>query len=376
MSDKPRSGRSDTCSSKLVNRRTFLSGAGAGVVTSLAGCVGGLGGGSGSENTVTIASFPLDVDGVVFDYIDTEGILEEHLSETGWDYEMTLTFEDVPQYVSGNADISGVSELEACQVGVEQGIESSVFGRRANSYWGWLVKTGGEYDPDNTGSVQASLDKVVEEGANVGIGGWGVGNVPSSQIAVSEGYGLEMSEEGGDFSVVTAEIPAISQLIDQGDLAMGTHAPSFGASSYLMEDTLKPLFWELDKIDELGLGLPPLTGLTCRQSFLEENKEVVEAVFDATNEGYTWFYEQGFEDIPENDTWMQKLAAENQEQAEYIINWQKNEDVEYGTEHIPRPKDITFTQDRIGKSQEFLESAEDVGFLPSGWQDYVEMVTL
>lgn len=360
---------------RLTNRRQFIAGASVAATAGLAGC-GQFGGGSDSENTVRIASFPLDVDGVVFDYIDTEGVLDEHLEGTGWDYEMTLTFEDVPQFVSNQADIAGISELEAAQIGVEQEIDTSVIARRANSYWGWLVKTGGEYDPDNTGSVQATLDKVVEDDANIGIGGWGLGHIPADQIAFSEAYGLEMSEEGGDFNVVTAEIPAISQLVDQGDLAMGANAPSFGSAPYLLDDTLKPLFWELDKIDELGLGLPPLTGLVCRQSFLEENEEAVRAVFEATNEGYSWFYEQAVEDVPGNDDWMQMLAAENQEQAEYIVKWQKNDDVKYGTENIPRPKDITFTQDRIADSRDFLQRVQDVGFIPSGWQDYVEMVTL
>ena len=360
---------------RWTSRRQFIAGASAATVAGLAGC-GQFGGGSGSENTVRIASFPLDVDGVVFDYIDTEGILDEHLDGTGWDYEMTLTFEDVPQFVSGNADIAGISEIEACLIGVEQEISTSVFGRRANAYWGPLVKTGGEYDPETTGGVQQTLDLIADEGANFGIGGWGLGNIPAEKIALDQAYGLELAEEGGDFSVVTAEIPAISQLIDQGDLAVGLSAPSFGAAPYLLDDALKPLFWELDKADELGLGLPPLTGLTTRQSFMDENEEVVKAVFDATNEGYSWFYEDAVEDVPGNDEWMQKLGAGTQEEAEYIVRWQKNDDVKYGTENIPRPKDITFTQDRIGDSRDFLNAAEEIGFIQSGWEEYVEMVTI
>jgi len=378
MSDRSqRQDRSDNSGS--VNRRRFLAGTGVAAtagMSALSGCIGGITGGSGSGNTVTIASFPQDMDGVIFEYLDSEGILEDHLSDTGWDYELQLTFEDIPQFVSGEADIAGISELEAAQIGVEQEISTTVFARRANAYFGWLVKAGGPYDPDQTGGVQATLDKVVQDGANIGIAGWGIGHVPSDQIAFSEGYDLTMSEDGGDFNVVTAEIPAIPQLIDQGELAMGANSPSHGASGRLLDDTLKPLFWDHDKVNELGLGLPPLTGLVSRQSFFDENEDVVQAVFDAANEGQSWFYEQGPDEIPTNENYQELLGAENEEQAQYIVEWQQNADVKHGTEAIPRPKEIGFTQDRISDATDFLGRVEEIGFVPSGWEEYVEMVTL
>lgn len=361
---------------RSTSRRAVLAGTGAALTTGLAGCLDQITGGSGDGNTVTIASFPQDMDGVIFEHLDEEGILEDHLSDTGWDYELQLTFEDIPQFVSGEADIAGVSELEAAQIGVEQEIPTTVFARRAQAYFGWLVEAGGPYDPDETGGVQESLDAIVDEGADIGIGSWGLGHVPADQIAFSEGYDLTMAEDGGDFSVVTAEIPAIPQLIEQGDLAMGANSPSHGAVGRLLDGTLKPLFWDHDKINELGLGLPPLTGLVSRQSFFEENEDVVRAVFDAANEGHSWFYEDGPDEIPPNGGFQELLGAENEDQAEYIVEWQQGGDVTHGTEEVPRLKEIGFTQDRINDAQDFLGRVEDIGFIPSGWEEYVEMVTL
>ncbi len=372
-----RNGRSDVnekIQTTSTGRRAFLAGTGAAVTAGLAGCVGGVGG--GSEGTVSIAGFPLDVDGIVYQYADEEGLIADHLEGTGWDYEVQLIFDEIPQYVSNQIHISGFSELEAARIGVEQEIETAVIARRGNAYFGWMVKVGSKWDPENTGGVQQTLNMIAEEGANIGVGGWGLGHIPADQIAFQQGYDLEMSEEGGDFSVVTAEIPAIPQLVDEGDLAIGASSPTHGAAGRLLDDTLKPLFWDHDKINELGLGLPPLAGVVTRQSFLDENEEVVRAVFEALNEGYDWFFESGLEEIPPDQGRREKLGVQNERQAEYAIEWQQHRDVKHRTEAIPRPKDITFTRDRINAARDFLGLVEEVGFIPSGWEDYVNMVTL
>lgn len=359
----------------LAGRRAFLAGTGAALTVGLAGCTGG-DGGSEAENTVSIAGFPLDVDGIVYQYADEEGLIADRLEGTGWDYEVQLIFDEIPQYVSNQIHISGFSELEAARIGVQEEIETAVIARRANAYFGWMVKVGSEWDPDNTGGVQQTLDMIAEEGANIGVGGWGLGHIPADQIAFGQGFGLEMSEEGGDFNVVTAEIPAIPQLIDDGDLAIGASSPTHGAASRLLDDTLKPLFWDHDKINELGLGLPPLAGVVCRQSFLDENEEIARAVFEGLNEGYDWFFESGLEEIPSNQDRRDKLGVQNEAEAEYAIKWQQHQDVKHRTEAIPRPKDITFTRDRINAARDLLAQVEEVGFIPSGWEDYVNMVTL
>ena len=371
-SDSPTSAKAST------SRRAFLAGAGATVTAGLAGCLEQIrGGGSGEGGTVEIVSFPLDVDGVVFNYIDQEGILEEKLSDTGWDYRLNLSFEDIAPYVSNTAEIVGFSELEAAEIGVNEEIETTVFARRANAYFGWLVKVGSKWDPDNTGGVQETLDLIVEEGANIGIGGWGLGHVPADKLAFSEGFGYQMAEEGGDFNVVTAEIPAIPQLIDQGDLAIGANSPTHGAASRLMDDTLKPLFWDHDKVAEIGLGHPPLAGMGTRTSFYEENEEVVRRVFEAANEGYDWFFDEGLEAIPPDEDRRDTIGVQNEEQAEYAVRWQQHQEgVKHRTEAPPRPKDIGFSDEVISNAQDFLAAAVEVDFIPAGWEEYVDFVTL
>lgn len=367
---------SETRKTSSTARRNFLAGTGGAIAAGLAGCVDRITGESESGGTVEIVSFPLDVDGVVFNYIDEAGILEEKLSDTDWDYQVNLSFEDIAPYVSNTAEIVGFSELEAAEIGVREEIDTTVFARRANAYFGWLVKTGSMWDPDETGGVQQTLDLIVEEGANIGIGGWGLGHVPADKLAFSEGYGLEMAEEGGDFNVVTAEIPAIPQLIDQGDLAIGANSPTHGAAGRLLDGTLKPLFWDHDKVNELGLGYPPLAGMGTRTSFYEENPDVVERVFEAANEGYDWFFEQGLEEVPPDEDRRDTIGVQNEEEAEYAVRWQQHEEgVEYRTEGPPRPKDIGMSDDVVDDARDFLAAAVEVEFIPGGWEEYVDFVS-
>jgi hypothetical protein len=114
-----------------------------------------------------------------------------------------------------------------------------------------------------------------------------------------------------------------------------------------------------------------------RTSFYEENEDVVRAVFEAANEGYDWFFEEGMETIPPDEDRRNTIGVQNVEQAEYAVRWQQHEEgVKHRTEAPPRPQDIGMTDEVIQDAQDFLAAAVEVEFIPSGWEEYVDFVSL
>lgn len=382
MSERPKarresSGGTERSELSTTNRRRFLGGLGASAVAGLAGCLGSVPGLGGGKPTVNMVTFPLDVDGLVAQYIKNEGVMEEEMSNAGYDWELQMTFEGLPQFLSGNAQIAGLGGIEAARLAIEREMNLVNFAVRSWMYLGMLVKTGSKWDPENTGSVEATIEKVASEGGKIGIGGWSFGNVPVDQIILEQGFDKEMAEGGGDVRVVTAELPSLPSLAAKGDVAMASSSPTHGAAGQLVNDELKPLYWGHDMLNSLGFGTPPLGGLGCRKEFYDQEPEAVEACLRAWNRGFNWFFENGLEEVPPDKDKRERLGTTSEEQARFAIPWVKHaEGVKYRSRIPPRSKDIANNEEKTNQVMTFLEATENAGMLESGWDEYFEMIEI
>lgn len=375
---KNRSGGAERWESPS-DRRRVLAGMGAGIAGGLAGCLDTLGGGGGGateENPkVTIGTFPVGDSAAALKYAENSGIIEEEMSAAGYEYELNFTFKDSPLYASGQIDISGISELEAAKLGVEQELETTIFARKVTSAPGMTVKAGSKWDPKQTGSVQATIDKVAEEG-KVAIIGWNAGHLQAARVALEEAYGKALRPKKGDFSIVTTEFAARGKLLAQGEAAMSPVLPEHNPGLFL-DDTLKPLFYAHDKLMELGLGMPSTGGWSAQPGFIEKHPEAAKALLRATNKGTAWLFEDGLEEIPQNDEYMKTIGAKNEKQAEYILKWAMHkEGVKYPTEHPFLLKDVSLDEQEITRTKKFLTAVTEAGLLKSGWNEYVSFTTL
>lgn len=348
-----------------IKRRDFLAVTGTGLAGAMAGCLG-----DDEEAVLEFASFPVDVDGIVLRHImNRTDILEEEMDDVGYDIDVTLSFDATPLFAAGTVDVATFGCLEAARFAVNDDMESVIAAKQANSYTGWLVRAGSEWAPSQTGSLEASINKIADEG-QMGEAGWGLGHVPTFQVIMEEQFGLQY-EEGGDFDVVIANFGALPTLVADGDLDAAPNSPSHGAASFMVDEVLEPLFWGHDLLMETGIGLPPLTGIGTRKEFYDEHGEAVDALVRAIDRGHDWFFENGADEIPEDDEYLEVLGTDDSEIAEYIVEWQQHEDVLFGTEYPPRLQDITFDDELVQNELDYLNAVQDAGLLESGWEDLV-----
>lgn len=356
-------------------RRTFLRGVGgiAGV-SALSGCLSdlGIGGDGGDGNRAGIALAPDGMMGVWMDHIVNEtSILEDELSDAGYEMEVDESWEDSALFASGQSNFSTISSLEAAQLGGERETNLVVFGRVHPQYMGWMVATGGDYDPEQTGGVQESIDALVEDDALVGIGAWNGGHVPTDTITLDQVFGYEFAEEGGDFNVTTADYVAIPQLIQSDDLAAGSTSPEHGAARFMVNDPpeLTHLFWGADIARENDFGIPNLNSLVTTQEYWDENQDAVEAFTSAFQQGVDWFLDDPKGIVLEDDEYIEMLGAENAEQAEYIIDWGIN--LEYSTDEQMVFESVTMDSDAVEQDKEFINYSAEIGFVPENWEERV-----
>lgn len=362
----------------MVPRREYLRRTGGvaavGILGSLAGCTGGGGAGTSSFKMTAIPASP---SAIIIGYLDEEGILSEKVQEAGYDsVEVQLTFEGPPQFASGRSDLAvgDMSGLEAARLGPEREIELAVLGRITSNYIGMLVATDGEYDPEMTGGVQQTIDKVVEDEATVGIPGWESGAVPPSQIILQEVYGYSLAEDGGDFPAVSADYGAIPRLLLDGEMAMGLSAPPLGATPMFLEDppSVTQLYWNSDALIDAGFGVPPIGDVVARQTFADENEAAIDAVLSAYDEGVNWFLENPVDIVSQTEN-LEIVGANNEAEAEFIVSWAFEEfENEYAPQWSPYYENPRATDDWIEQNQEFLSNTADVGQIPANWNDYVE----
>lgn len=362
------------------NRRSVLKSLGAlSTVGALAGCTGGDNGNGattgtpGSRREVVISAFPINLP--MLEYVDQEGILADKLDAAGYDLQLIKSFESPPLFASENSDIDALSVLESARIGSERDQSLAVVGRLLTDCLGMVVRAGSEYDPAESGSRQATFDKVVEEGAPLGILGWAGSSIPPHQIIIQELFGYEFTTEG-DFNVQEAGPNALTELLSDGDLDMTETMPSFGSAPGLMNGEFKPLYWGSDEVAKQGWGIATLNDWVTRVEFAEDHPDAIRALLEAMEEGHQWFHEEGVEAIPGNQVYMDHWQTEDPEVAEYITRWMLNEDVpaSYETDTPIWYEDPYMTDEWIEGSSQFMDLAADIGQAPEGWEDYVEFV--
>jgi ABC-type nitrate/sulfonate/bicarbonate transport system substrate-binding protein len=373
-----------------LSRRSFIATGVTGSVLT-AGCVGGNSSGNGNggttssngdsstsdsgTSTISITSFPVNVDGLTNTYIDNSGILGEELDEVGYDYEMQFTFEGPPQFVAGNTEVAhDISALEAARLTQEQDMDLAVIARIQTAFMGMHVVPGGPYDPEETGSIQATLDKAAEENASVGILGWGVGDVPPTQLVMQRLYDKAFFQDNSDFEVATSSPSAMPKLVVDGELAMGSFSATHGAASQLLNDELKPLYFGVDLLQENGWGTPPLSDVVTTQEFLENNREACAAIARALNRGTDWVYNDAIDEAPEDPELRDILIAEEPEAAEYALEYHIEDGTKYSPESTTLWEDNGVTDEWVENTKTALRNAEEVDQLESGWEDRLEFV--
>jgi hypothetical protein len=388
-----------TNSNPNPTRRRFLTAAGVGAAGLLAGCTGGSGGGDGGDDgsgsgsgsgsgattdsgeltQVNITLAPAGFQGIMMDYItDDTDVLASELSASGYTPNVQRSWEGAALFASGGPDISTMSSLEAARLGAEREIDLTVFARVAPMFKGMWVQRGGEYDPETTGSAQATMDKVVEDGAQVGIGSWAGGEIPAYMAGIESEFGHPFSQEASSFNVVTADYAAIPQLVDDGNLAIGDASPVHGVSRQLDEDgtpTLTQVFNGAALLEAAGIGIPQLNSLTTNTPFLEENRGAVEGYLRAWHRGMEWLFEAPMDRVLEDrERHFEQLAVETEAQAQYLVDWGVNMTLD--NEYPYNYEDQELTDGFIEQDRGFIERTVELGVTPEGWDEYVTHETL
>jgi hypothetical protein len=299
----------------------------------------------------------------------------ETMSETGYELEIETTFEDLPLFLGGNAQIAeSMGALEAAEIGIERDEQFAAHAKTGGQHTALYVKIGSKWDPDKTGSVEATIDKLVEEGGTFAIGGWGLGTIPAYSLIFQEKYGYDFSE-GGDFNVVTSALPSLAQLVAEEKAAVGTSAPSYGSYGYTAgadDPVLKPIFWMQSEMEDTGInsGTLQLGNAITRKSFSDENIEAMKAYVAASKQAVEWI-QNNIDTIVEDQEMREILGYGSKEATRYILEWR------YLAEHSentvpPSNGDLALTDEYIQAEKETIAKAQSLGAVKSGWEDYIE----
>lgn len=380
------------------DRRSFLKTIGAvGTGVSLAGCGGdgddgGGGNGDGGDGdggdgdggnggtttgnvteeleTLNLSWAPAPWPAAIGSYMQNEGILEEELNPHGYTPEAQVTYSGPSLFASGQVDISGIGGTEAAFLASQREMDLSVVGHLYAANGIDPVIAGSQWDPDNTGSVQASLERIASEG-RFGIGGWEGGDVKVFQVLFPEVFDLSFQQEDGDFTVVTSEYATLPQLIEDEEIATGDCIMSLNARPRYMSDppTFKTLFFIPDLMTENGYNRDTFTGITTTQSFREENPEAVAAYVNAWQRGIDHFYENPVEVVSNN---MDTFQVENDEQVQWLVDFALADWDQTDTPVVYEQSALD--SDWISKQEDFLSGAVEYGGLSESWSDFVEYV--
>lgn len=362
-----------------IDRRSYLQSAGAvgstavagltaGCLSSLTGGGDGGDGGSGDLTKVSIASAPTPTTKLEIVYLREEtDILTGVMNDIGYDPEVQLTWDELPQFLGGNADIApSMGTSEAANLAVERDFDLTAHARSTPQHTGLYVQKGGDYDPDEVGGKQAAVDNIVSDGAKFGIGGWGLGTIPAYRFIFGEKYGYDFSEDG-DFNVVTGDFPTLSRSVASGDIAAGGSGPPYGL--WGVRDEVKPLFWNQEELPDIGfdkLTLCISNGIT-RTSFAEEHPEACAAWFGLEKHAHEHMA-NNIDEIAGRSSVQESLNVPSKEAAAWVLSFRyKAENTD--NEHPASLQDVAFTDERIQTDKEALQAGEELGFIKSGWEE-------
>ncbi|MFB6142760.1 MAG: hypothetical protein ABEJ30_05395 [Halorientalis sp.] len=313
---------------------------------------------------------PFGFTGIIYDQMLNEtDRLSSRMEDAGYTVEAKESWEGSALFAAGGPDFSDMSPLEAATLGSERDLKLTTNARMASFFTGWLVKHGGPYAPSTTGNVEASVKKIADQG-KFAIGSWGGGDVHAYQLMMPERYGLQFGEDKSDFEVVTADYFALPGLVTDGKAAATSTAPHYGAAPMFASDPpkLEALFYVSDALEQMGYGTSMLNSWVCTQEFADQNPKAVEALVGAWQETAKDFVSRPYE-LATQDKYMEMLAAENEQQARWLIDWGVKNKYDYKTPVIY--EDSTFDDDRIAKEKKFISASAEKGYITSDWNDYL-----
>lgn len=302
--------------------------------------------------------------------------MEEIWGEDCMAMEFQFTFEDASLFAANQIQFTSMSFVEAARLGVEQDQHFVSYGDIEDVIQGIHVKTGGPYDPENTGSIQATFDKIVEDEALFAIDSWAAGSLPYVQIILEEQYGYTLAEDGGDFNVQTTGYGTMPQLLLRDEIAVGHYAGTSAGQAEFVNGEITTLWWIATVMqNELGTAPPPLASLTGRQSFWEENPKAIHNNLQMWNEGLSWFRDNA-DSFPEDPQMQEALNSENAEQAQWILDLVvKGENGAGGTPLLAETP-VGLTQEDIDNKKKLIGQMEELGQVPSGWEDHITFLTM
>ena len=365
------------------SRRNFLkkvgAASGASVAASMAGCTGGGGGdGDGDGGTamgtpteelqeVRITLGPEGFAGIVTDYITNQtSVLQDRMGENGYTATVQQTFEGSALFAAGGPDFANFSTIEAATLGPEREIELAVTARVAANWIGFWVKPDTPYAVG--GDALEAFRRFSENDATIGVGSFAGGDVPAYKV-IAAMADLNFSEETDDFDIRTADYFALGQLVVDGQLDAGSTGPALAMVEPAMNGEVVPSFYIANFLaDQEGFGAPDLNNWVVTQEFLEENRGAVEALVQAWHEGAAWLHDDPIGIVTEEEN-MEKIGAETEAQAEYLAEWGIT--LEQGLDHAEIYEDNEVTDAFIEQDTNFLNSAAELGTLPSDWEDWV-----
>jgi hypothetical protein len=368
-------------------RKLLKAGAagGAGLLTASAGCMGGNEGeSSGSQETQTTVRLllaPTGFQGIMMDYLSEDtNILADTYAEENLGVEVSRSWEGAAIFTSGGADYETFGSLEAAKLGGERDLPLAVNANLAPQIMQVVGEKGGDYDPDVSGSAQASMDLLNEQQDVFALGGWGGGTGIMMPMIIKEAFGYDfVDDESSDFdSITTAEYSAVPQLVERGDAAMGTSSPIHGAAPKMApaeydgtEPTVTSIFGCGSAVADLdGFAAPQLNSWTCSQDYAAQYPGSPRAIVQSYTEALKWMYEDPIGRIEQDPEHLTQLGLDDLDQAQYVLDWGIN--LELNNDLPVAYEDIELTDEFIEEDRNFLRSAEEVGFLTEGWEENVE----
>lgn len=400
---------------KRTNRRRFIKGAGAAGVVALAGCSGdggngngngngnaggngnGNGNGSGNgngESTQTQQSELTEVSFVYppwpglpsFNYIvDQTDILENKLNEHGYTIgNITRSWDDTTLFMAGKVDMMPTSGgAEAAQMAMARDIDLTVHAQAATNYEGWYVREGSDLDPANTGSAQASIQKVIDEERPYGHPGLNQGVIWPESAMWHNRFDISFGPETEHpLNLKESDWFTLPKLLTENEeVDMIVNAPPLGMVSTLVQDDpgVVDIGWCQPEVEAAGLSPRTLNlgGFVTRTEFSENHEGAMVAWMDAWTEGVKWARNpDNWDDILSKEENWQYFSANTREEAEYNLRFSyaenPSEEEMLDTEN-PLPvilSDIELNEKRIDQYMEAIRYMEETGAIQSdAWED-------
>jgi hypothetical protein len=399
-------------------RRRFLQGAGltgAALVGSLAGCTGdtggggtatpddsGSGGGSGGDadegggpatttadtelTSIRMGMPPLGPAMLALNYIEREtDILANEVQDAGYEFEIVRTWDEITQFAAGKTDITpSLSDIEGSRLAVEREIPITFHGLYATNYEGLYVRKDSKWDPENSGSVEATFEMLANGEGTWGNAGWNQGSVVAGQLVMNELFDYAYGPDESDFTVQQADWAALPKLLAQGEVDMVTNGPPLGSAIQLAREDdgnnpIKDIYWYQPGLEEAGFAptTANLGNFGTTQEFNSEHREAVAAFLRAWKQGTQYASNtDNFEEILSKQSNIDALGGNNREEAKVILEFSQDPPswcmADPGNIARVIVEDPEIDEAYVQTDKEAITRAEELGSVPSGWQEYVE----